>query len=290
MRRIIQDIMKNLFATKQPVVSFEVFPPKPTTSIETIFSTIKELQALQPDFISVTYGAGGSSRGHTIEVAEHIKKNYDIPAIAHLTCISNTEEELEKILDELEARNLYSILALRGDVPQDSTAKVRKVFAKDLIEQVRRRKKFFVVGAAYPEGHGESDCLATDIMHLKAKVEAGTDLLITQIFFDNNLLYDFMEKIRKADIKIPVSAGIMPVFSASQIARICSMCGTSIPKEVQSMMDKYSNNPSDMEKAGLEYACRQIMDLVENKIDGVHLYTMNRPHFAEFMVKQTNLR
>lgn len=282
--------MKNLFATKRPVVSFEVFPPKPTTSIETIFSTIKDLQALSPDFISVTYGAGGSTRGYTIEVAEHIKKNYDIPAIAHLTCISNTEEELEKILDELETRDLYSVLALRGDVPQDSTAKVRKVFAKNLIEQVQKRKKFFVVAAAYPEGHGECDCLADDILHLKEKVAAGVDLLITQIFFDNNLLYSFMEKIAKVGINVPVSAGIMPVFSASQIARICSMCGTSIPPKVQTLMDKYSHNPSDMEKAGLEYACTQIMDLVENKIDGVHLYTMNRPHFAEFMVKNTKLR
>ena len=280
----------DFFKKRQTVVSFEIFPPKQTSSFESIASTTKQLSLLQPDFISITYGAGGSTQRNTLEIAEYIKKTYAIETLAHLTCISNTEAELESILDDLQARGVQNILAMRGDLPQDAASLAKPVYAKHLIEKIKKRQNFFIAAAAYPEGHIECSSLEQDIIHLKQKVAAGAELLISQIFFENELLYAFCEKLQQSDIKVALSAGIMPVFSQAQIQRIAGLCGASIPAKLQLLIDKYAAKPADLEQAGLEYANQQIVDLCAQGIQGIHIYTMNKPHLAEEIVKNTGLR
>lgn len=282
--------INQFFAEKKPVVSFEIFPPKQTSAFDTIITTTKELAALQPDFISITYGAGGSTRSNTLEVAEYIKKEHNIETLAHLTCIANTSNDIGLILDDLQARGIKNILAMRGDLPQDAPAPAVPVYARHLIEQIKKRNAFCIAAAAYPEGHTECVSIEQDILHLGQKVKAGAELLITQIFFDNALLYNFQEKIAKENIQAHLSAGIMPVFSKGQIERICSLCGASIPKKLQNLLDKYGEKPPELEKAGMEFACEQISDLCQNKIQGMHIYTMNKPYLAQALVKNTGLR
>lgn len=282
--------INQFFKTKSPVVSFEIFPPKQTSAFESIATTTKELAALQPDFISITYGAGGSTRSNTLEVAEYIKKEHNIETLAHLTCIADTPADIGIILDELQSRGIKNILALRGDLPQEAPTPTTPVYAKHLIEQIKKRDTFCIAAAAYPEGHTECTDMERDILHLAQKVEAGADFLITQIFFDNTLLYAFQEKIVKRQLKTNLSAGIMPVFSKSQIERICSLCGASVPVSLQQMLDKYGDKPPELEKAGIEFACEQIVDLCQNQVQGLHIYTMNKPHLAQALVRNTGLR
>lgn len=281
-----------LFLQKQPVVSFEIFPPKPDSPFEPILSTIRELEDLGPDFISVTYGAGGTTQGRTIEIAENIKKRNDCQteSLAHLTCITNTADETEQMLLHIKNRGIENILALRGDPPVDQTVKTNKIFAKDLVEQIKKIGGFCIGAAAYPEGHPECSDRKQELEFLITKINAGVDFLITQIFFDNKYFYELQNNLEKNNITTPLSAGIMPVFAKSQIERICSLCGCTITPEIRNLMDKYGANPADMEKAGLEYACKQIEDLCNNKVRGIHLYTMNKPSLAKAIVKNTNLR
>lgn len=280
-----------LFNNKDIVVSFEVFPPKPETPFEPILETINALEKLQPDFISVTYGAAGSNRGRTLDIAEHINKtNNKIISLAHLTSIVNTKEEIDTILTDMQNRSIENILALRGDPPQDTSITARKTFAKDLIEQIKKRNHFGIAAAAYPEGHPECPDKKQGLLYLKEKIDAGTDFLITQIFFDNAYLYDFADKLASLNITTPVSAGIMPVFSANQVNRICQLCAANIPDKLVQIMARYADNPADIQKAGLEYAYEQIDDLVANGVRGIHLYTMNKPELATAMVINTNLR
>ena len=285
-------IMKidQLFLQKKPVVSFEVFPPKPDSPFETVLEAVEALHVLKPDFISVTYGAGGSTHSKTLELAQHIKNELCTEALAHLTCISNSDEEIEKILDEIADRNLENILALRGDPPKDCEKQVNKIHACNLIERIASRKKFFIAAAAYPEGHPESASQEEDLLHLKGKVEAGAGLLITQIAFDNDYLKRFHEKALRIGIDVPITAGIMPVFSASQIKHISGLCGATLPPALQNMMEKYSHSQDALQSAGIEYACRQIDDLINYGFAGVHIYTMNRPLLARAILTGTNLR
>ena len=283
--------INELFATKDMVVSFEVFPPKPEAPFEPILETITALEELHPDFISVTYGAAGSNRGRTMDIAEHINKtNNKIISLAHLTSIVNTTQEIDEILTDMKDRGIQNILALRGDPPQDTTLIARETFAKDLIEQIKGHNHFGIAAAAYPEGHPECPDKKQELAYLKAKIDAGVDFLITQIFFDNAYFYDLADKLTGLNVKTPVSAGIMPVFSAKQVERICQLCGATIPEKLRQLMDKYADKPSDMQKAGLEYAYEQISDLVANGAHGIHLYTMNKPELATAMVKNTKLR
>lgn len=281
--------INQFFQKKNPVVSFEIFPPKQTSAFDTIISTTKELAALKPDFISITYGAGGSTRSNTLEVAEYIKKEHNIETLAHLTCIANSDRDLELILDDLQARGIKNILAMRGDLPQDAEPPKQPVYAKDLIQRIKRRKAFCVAAAAYPEGHTECPNIELDTRYLADKVRVGADFLITQIFFDNSLLYALQERIAKQNIQTYLSAGIMPVFSKGQIERICSLCGASIPASLQNMLDKYEHSPADLEKAGIEFASEQILDLCKNNIQGLHIYTMNKPHLAKALLKNTGI-
>ena len=289
-RSILTMKINELFSQKKPVISFEVFPPKPDSPFETVLEAVEALHVLKPDFISVTYGAGGSTHSKTLELAKHIKDELDIEALAHLTCISSNDEEIEKILDEIENKNLENILALRGDPPKDSNIKTNNINASALIERIAARKKFFIAAAAYPEGHPESASQEEDLLHLKEKVEAGADLLITQIAFDNDFLKRFHEKTAQIGINVPITAGIMPVFSASQIKHISGLCGATLPPALQNMLDKYSHNQDALQSAGIEYACRQIDDLISHGINGIHIYTMNRPLLARAILTGTNLR
>lgn len=271
--------ISELFAGK-PVISFEIFPPKPDSPLETVFATLEELKGLKPAYISVTYGAGGSSSARSIEIVDKVKNDYGLETVAHLTCVGATPASIDAVLDSLQALGVENILALRGDPPAGDSAFVPPAdgfpYAKDLIGHVRRRGFFSVAAAAYPEGHLECRDVDRDVEYLGQKVAQGVDLLITQLFFDNALFYAFLEKVRRRGIACPVAAGIMPVLSASQIKRITSLCGASIPAGLQRIMDRYGAVPADMEKAGIEYASAQILDLLAHKTDGIHLYTMNK--------------
>ncbi len=271
--------IRELF-TGKPVISFEIFPPKPDFPLDTVFATLEELKGLNPAYISVTYGAGGSSSARSIEIVDKVKNHYGMETVAHLTCVGATAATIDAVLDKLQALGVENILALRGDPPAGDEAYVPPAdgfpYAKDLVRHVRGRDYFSVAAAAYPEGHLECRDVDRDVEYLRLKVEQGVDLLITQLFFDNAYFYNFMDKIRRQGIACPVAAGIMPVLSASQIKRITSLCGSAIPAKLTALMDKYGAVPADMEKAGIEYASEQIIDLLANKVDGIHLYTMNK--------------
>ena len=278
------------FESKKPVLSFEIFPPKQDMAFDSIMTATQDLSALQPDFISITYGAGGSTHRNTLDVAEMIKQSHNVDALAHLTCITNTSDDIENILDDLEQRGIYNILAMRGDLPEGAQEPPKPIFAKHLIEQIEKRKKFFIAAAAYPEGHTQANNLEEDVIHLGEKVSAGAKLLITQIFFDNNLLYNFQELMYKHGIKAHLSAGIMPVSNAKQILRIIKLCGASVPERLSKILSRYGERPDLLEQAGVEYASRQIEDLIKNDIAGLHIYTMNKPNLASSIVKNVGLR
>jgi len=283
-----------MFSKDKIVVSFEIFPPKQQYPVSTIYDTIQALTVLNPDFISVTYGAGGSSSGTTFEIAEKVKNEYAMETLTHFTCIGASRDEIEKSLEKIKKIKVENILALRGDEPNEqadgSWSHSQYPYAKDLVAHIKKSHDFCVGGAAYPEGHLECRDLGTSLDHLKEKVDCGTDFLITQIFFDNKIYYKFLDKVRGNGMDIPTSVGIMPILNANQIQRICSLCGASIPAKMQAMIDKYGKNPHDMEQAGMEYACQQISDLVDHKVDGIHVYTMNKPHQVRTIINQTGLR
>lgn len=262
-------------------LSCEVFPPKKTSPIETIYNTLDDLKNIPWDFISVTYGAGGSNVGvSTVDIASTIQDKYDIKAMAHLPCINYTKEEIVKILDEFKNHNITNILALRGDINPNIEPKNDFKHACDLIQFIKQHGDFHISGACYPEGHLESESLAQDIKYLKYKVDCGAEHLISQLFFDNNSFYDFKEKCEIANIKVPIEAGIMPVTNKKQIERMISLCGASLPRKFTKMMQKYEDSPEAIRDAGIAYAIDQIIDLVANGVDGIHLYTMNNSYIA----------
>lgn len=280
-----------LFAKKKPTISFEVFPPNELYSLDEVFSVIDELAKLKPDFISVTYGAGGSTRSRTVEIASKIKNQNHIEALAHLTCLGATEKEIDSIVEELERNNIENILALRGDYPKDgSSVKVGNFsHSCDLIKYLKNRD-FALGGAFYPEGHQDTNDLL-DLFNLKIKVDSGMDFLISQIFFDNEQFYEFREKLKKLNIATPLIAGIMPVTNAKQIRKITSLCGCTIPEKLRKILDKYENNPKALKEAGIAYATEQIIDLMTSDIDGIHIYTMNKVEMAKKIMESiTNIR
>ncbi|HEY5587750.1 MAG TPA: methylenetetrahydrofolate reductase [NAD(P)H] [Candidatus Paceibacterota bacterium] len=274
--------IKDLY-NKKPVISLEIFPPKQTTPIDTIYDTIEGLKDLKPDFISVTYGAGGSSRAHTVEIANILKNKYNVETLAHLTCFNSTSNEIDNILNQLKEHNVENIMALRGDIPTDNTnilSNPQFKYASDLVKYIKSNNNFCIGGACYPEGHIDCSSKINDLKYLKAKVDNGLDFLITQIFFDNEMLYDFLERLDILGIKIPISAGIMPVINKKQIERITQMCGSKLTQKFQRIIGKYEHNPEALKEAGIVYATEQIIDLLSSGIDGIHLYTMNKPEVA----------
>lgn len=275
--------LSELFNGDKTVFSLEVFPPKRDNPIETIYNTLDQLQDVQPDFISVTYGASGSlADNSTCEIASAIKHKYGIESAAHLTCVNSTREEVSEVLRRLHDNGVENILALRGDIVPDVPPKEEFKHASQLITFIKESPyEFGISGACYPEGHLDSKTQVEDILNLKKKVEAGAEHLISQLFFDNELFYDFLDKVRIAGIEVPVEAGIMPVVNKKQIERMVSLCGASLPRKFTKMMSRYENKPEAMRDAGIAYAVNQIADLVSQGVDGIHLYTMNNPYIAK---------
>ena len=273
---------------KKTVFSFEVFPPKKESGVETIYKTLEELKQLNPDFISVTYGAGGVgvANATTVDLCSKIKNEYRIETIAHLTCLYNTKEDIDRILEELKEKGIDNILALRGDVNPNFELKHDFRYASELTEYIMSKNMGFnVSGGCYPEVHQEAESMIADIKNLKKKIDAGADHLISQLFFDNNAFYDFIEKVRIAGIDVPIEAGIMPVTNKKQIERMVSMCGASIPAKLSKVLQRFGDNPEAMRDAGISYAIDQIIDLVANGVEGIHIYTMNDPYIAGKITK-----
>ncbi len=278
----ISEILKS----EKPRLSFEVFPPKTETAFENVKKATEEIAKLKPSFMSVTYGAGGGTSKYTLNIAENIKNMYGVPTLAHLTCVSSTKETVREKIKEFEAAGLTNIMALRGDIPEsmqnDDRSKWDYNFAVDMIREIKEINSDFCIGAAcYPEIHPESRDQKEDIKRLKEKVDAGVDFLTTQMFFDNNLLYNFLYKIREAGITVPVIPGIMPITNANQIDRAIKLSGSFIPQRFKSLVDKFGSTPEAMKQAGIAYATDQIIDLYANNIVNVHVYSMNKPDVAE---------
>jgi methylenetetrahydrofolate reductase (NADPH) len=274
-------MIAELFNQKRPTLSFEVFPPKKEEDFPNAFAVLDSLSALQPDFISVTYGAGGSNSKKTIDIASYIESSLHLPALAHLTCVGNTKADILQVTERFREAGISHVLALRGDRPShmsDEQFNAREfVHASDLTAFLKEHTTLEVAGACYPEKHYEAASFAEDLAHLKIKTEAGCDFLITQLFFDNDFFYRYQESVRKEGITAPICAGIMPLTSAKQLGTSVSLSGSSVPKKLADMIASYSDHPEDMRKAGIEFAIDQIRALQAHGVDGIHIYSMNRP-------------
>ncbi|WP_300844401.1 methylenetetrahydrofolate reductase [NAD(P)H] [uncultured Acetatifactor sp.] len=273
-------MLQNMFEHK-PTLSFEVFPPKKDGDFESAFQVMDALGKLSPDFISVTYGAGGSRAGKTVEIASYIRNTLGIDAVAHMTCVGSRKEDLLRIAGELKRHNISHCLALRGDRPKDMSdeqfASRDFAHANDMMDFLREHTDLHMAGACYPEKHFESFSMESDLNHLKRKQEAGAEFFISQLFFDNDYYYSFLEKAARKGITVPFCAGIMPITSAGQLGTTVTLSGSSIPKALANLIAAYGDNKEDMRKAGIDYAIRQIRDLQENGVNDIHIYAMNKP-------------
>jgi len=282
---LVSDILRE----GRPSLSFEVFPPKKAEQADAVSRAALEIAALRPSFMSVTYGAGGTTDRYTLRVSREIQAAHGVPALAHLTCVGAGREQVRAQLAALQSAGIHNVMALRGDIPEDSsvdppagsaTAQREYPYAKDLIAEIKAFGGFCVGAACYPEGHVECGSPALDRQRLKQKVDAGADFLTTQMFFDNDLLYKFLYQIREIGVSVPIVAGIMPVTNGRQIARICKLSGTWLPAKFRAIVDKYGSQPEAMRQAGILYACTQIIDLLANGVTAVHVYSMNKPEVA----------
>lgn len=266
-------------------LSFEVFPPKSETSFESVKAATEEIAKLKPAFMSVTYGAGGGTSRYTLDIAKNIKELYGVPTLEHLTCVSSSKVTVREKIEEIKAAGIENIMALRGDIPASLEGEDRSSWdyrhAIDLVRELKEANPDFCIGGAcYPEIHPESANQKDDIKYLKEKVEAGCDFLTTQMFFDNNLLYNFLYKIREAGITVPIIPGVMPITNANQVERAIKLSGSFMPQRFKSLVDKFGGNPAAMKQAGIAYATDQIIDLYANGITNVHVYSMNKPDVA----------
>jgi len=276
----------DLIKTNRYSLSFEVFPPKTDANYDTVMDATKEIAKLSPAFMSVTYGAGGGTSEYTLQIAKEIKEKHNVSSIAHLTCVSSTKETVHKRIQEFSEAGIENIMALRGDIPQEKVSEDRSKwdynYATDLIHDIKSiNPELCIGGACYPEIHPESSNQVEDIKHLKEKVEAGCDFLTTQMFFDNNLLYNFLYKIREQGITVPVIAGIMPITNANQVERAIKLSGSFMPQRFKTLVDRFGQYPDAMMQAGIAYATDQIIDLYANGITHIHVYSMNKPEVAE---------
>ena len=272
-----------LYEKKKPLFSLEIFPPKRKANVESIYETVEQLADCNPDFISVTYGAGGNlADNFTCEIASNIKKKYGIETAAHLTCVNSTKADVKEMISRFQAADIQNVLALRGDIIPDQMVKKDFAHANELAIEIQRKcnDSLEILGACYSEGHYESKSLDEDIQNLKYKIGAGVKALITQLFFDNQVFYEFIGKARMMGIKVPVSAGIMPIVNARQIERTVALSGASLPHDFTRMIGLYEHQPDKLFDAGIEYAVGQIRDLIKNGVDGIHVYTMNNPTVA----------
>ena len=265
-------------------VSFEVFPPKTDTAFESVKRATEEIAALRPSFVSVTYGAGGGTSEYTLEIAKNIKERYGVPTLAHLTCVSSTRETVHERIEAMKLAGIENVMALRGDLTAELEASDRSAWsyrhAIDLVSELRSSGDFCIGGACYPEVHPESKDQREDIRYLKEKVDAGCSFLTTQMFFDNNLFYNFLYKIREAGITVPVIPGIMPITKGNRIERAIKLSGSAVPQRFRAIVDKFGTSPEAMKQAGIAYATDQVIDLFANGITNVHVYTMNNPDVA----------
>ena len=280
-------MIQNMFQNKRSI-SFEVFPPKKDGEFETAFEVLDAMGKLSPDFISVTYGAGGSRSVKTVEIASYIQNKLGIDAMAHVTCVGSKKEQLLEVYDALKKNGVNHVLALRGDRPRDMSdeqfASRDFAHASDMMEFLKDNTDLHMAGACYPEKHFESFSMESDLNNLKKKQEAGAEFFISQLFFDNDFYYSFLERAAKKGIAVPICAGIMPITSAKQIGTTITLAGSSVPKALADIIATYGENPDDMRKAGIDYAIRQIRDLQENGVNDIHIYTMNKPKMAKEIV------
>ena len=278
----ITEILKQ----ETPTLSFEVFPPKTEAGFDSVKSATEEIARLRPAFMSVTYGAGGGTSQYTLDIAKNIKTAYGVPTLAHLTCVSSTRETVAQKIAAIQDAGIENVMALRGDIPEAMPTEDRSRwdyrYAVDLVRELKSvNPDWCIGGACYPEIHPESPDQKEDIRRLKEKVDAGCDFLTTQMFFDNNLLYNFLYKIREAGITVPVIPGIMPITNANQVARAIQLSGSFMPQRFKSLVDRFGSDPAAMKQAGIAYATDQIIDLYANGIQNVHVYSMNKPDVAE---------
>ncbi|MBQ9328981.1 MAG: methylenetetrahydrofolate reductase [Solobacterium sp.] len=277
--------IKDVLQQDKVTFSIEVFPPKQASKFDTVKQTVETIATLSPDFISVTYGAGGSTVGATGKLATEVQQDTGVVVMPHLTCVASTKEETAGILSSYVEHGIENIMALRGDIPEGGRTSHEFEHAVDLIHFIREHTDLCIGGACYPEGHPESISKADDIAHLKEKVDAGVDFLTTQMFFDNTIFYNFLYRIREAGIEVPVLAGIMPITDARQLKRSIQLSGTNVPERFRAIVDHFGSNPEAMKQAGIIYASDQIIDLVANGIRHIHLYSMNKPEVAEGILR-----
>ncbi|XCP83906.1 methylenetetrahydrofolate reductase [NAD(P)H] [Roseburia hominis] len=268
-------------------ISFEIFPPKTDAGYASVLEATEQIAKLKPSYISVTYGAGGGTSKNTVKIASHIQNDLGVPSLAHLTCASSTKEEVAAVIGQLKENGIENILALRGDIPKDAQFPLPDQYrhASELIQDIKAQGDFCIGAACYPEGHVESEHKDEDILHLKEKVDCGVDFLTTQMFFDNSILYNFLYRIREKGIVVPVLPGIMPVTSGKQIERICALSGTALPRRFLDIVDRFGDNPAAMTQAGVAYATDQIIDLIANGIQNIHIYSMNKPEVASAIMR-----
>ena len=270
-----------VFAEHEVTISFEVFPPKTDDKFDSVVAAAKGIAALHPAFMSVTYGAGGNRPRNTAQIAAGIQRDYGIPVLAHLTCVSSTRETAMNMLQTYQELGIENVMALRGDLPKEGRKCFEYDHAVELIRDIRELAPDLCIGAAcYPETHVETDSPRQDILYLKEKVDAGVDFLTTQMFFDNNMLYNFLYRVRMAGITVPVLPGIMPITRKSQVARSVELSGSTIPARFRMMVDRFGNDPAKMKQAGIIYATEQIVDLISNGVTHIHVYSMNKPDVA----------
>ena len=281
--------IKEILVQDKLGLSFEVFPPKVESSFEGVRVATEKIAALKPSFMSVTYGAGGGTSEYTLAVAKNIKEKYDVPMLAHLTCVSSDKESVKRRIIELKAAGITNVMALRGDLTPELEKTDRSKWdyrhAVELVRELKEAGGFCIGGACYPEVHPESANQSEDIKYLKEKVDAGADFLTTQMIFDNNLFYNFLYKIREAGINVPIVPGIMPITNANQVERAIKLSGAFMPQRFKALVDKFGSNPAAMMQAGIAYATDQIIDLYANGITNVHVYSMNKPEVAEGIQK-----
>lgn len=286
-------LIRDLFNQKKRTLSFEVFPPVREGNLESLFATIAELKELNPDFISVTYGAGGGTRDKTIEIASRVKNEIRSEALAHLTCVASSRDDIARILEDMKAQNIENILALRGDPPRGEERFVRPEggfgFANELVEFIKAHGAFSIGVAGYPEGHPEAPSVEDDLKNLKRKVDAGADFIVTQLFFHNDDFYRFRDRVMAMKIRVPVIPGIFPILNYRQILRITELCGSKIPPALGERLCRLQDKPGEVEKYGIEYAQDQAWDLVRNEVCGLHICTMNRSRAARTIVRELAL-
>ncbi|MCR5384438.1 MAG: methylenetetrahydrofolate reductase [NAD(P)H] [Saccharofermentans sp.] len=273
--------INKILADKTPTISFEVFPPKQETGLNDVKTAAGAIAALSPSYMSVTYGAAGSTSKLTIEVASDIKNLHGVPVMPHLTCVASTKEHVKNMVKSIRDNNIDNIMALRGDLPKDGIICKDYLHASDLIRDIRALDSDLCIGGAcYPEGHVECTHKADDIGYLKEKVDAGCDFLTTQMFFDNNIFYNFLYRVKDVGINVPIVPGIMPITTARQLSRSVQLSGTSVPERFKAIVDRFGDDPVSMRQAGIIYASEQIIDLIANGITHIHVYSMNKPDVA----------